>query len=195
MDGSAHSKPSLRLHKMAGGLSGAVGGAFGLSRAGPSSCPFPPASCCAPLPLSPAARGRIWQRWKTAWPAWRFFALGGRGSADDAADTGYYAVRASLAKTLSEAAQYIARKGLTDKGAPVLVRLMTQIASRLGVLVSEKAAVQAVPVIGAAGGGGHQSAVHRSFPGHRPGAFHRAPSGTGRMGKKRCSRLTMNCAG
>jgi glycerate kinase len=63
-------------------------------------------------------------------------------------------VRASLAKALSEAAQHIARKGLTEKGAPVLVRFITQISSRFGALVSEKVAAQAVPIVGAAGGAG-----------------------------------------
>ena len=80
------------------------------------------------------------------------FALGGRSAADDGADTGYYAVRASLAKAVSEAARHITQKGLTDKGAPVIVRLIAQIAARFGALVSEKAAAQAVPLIGAVGG-------------------------------------------
>ena len=151
MDGSAHPKPSRRLHKMAGGLSGAVGGAFGLSALA-VELPLSTGIMLRAIAAIARSEGEDLATVESRLACLEVFALGGRGSADDAADTGYYAVRASLAKTLSEAAQYIARKGLTDKGAPVLVRLMTQIASRLGVLVSEKAAVQAVPVIGAAGG-------------------------------------------
>ena len=61
-------------------------------------------------------------------------------------------VRAALARTISEAAQYIAEKGIAKEGAPVLVRLIAVLASRFGVIVSEKAAAQAIPLIGAAGG-------------------------------------------
>jgi len=61
-------------------------------------------------------------------------------------------VRAALQQVLAEAAQHIARKGVTQQGAPALVRVITQIASRFGIVVSEKVAAQAVPIIGAAGG-------------------------------------------
>jgi hypothetical protein len=57
-----------------------------------------------------------------------------------------------LAKALSEAAKYIAEKGMVNEGAPALVRFIAAIAARFGVVVSEKAAAQAVPAIGAAGG-------------------------------------------
>ena len=80
------------------------------------------------------------------------FALGGRTKGDDAADTGYFAARSAVAKAVSEAARHIAEKGLADKGAPAIVRLITQVAARFNVVVSQKVAVQAVPIIGAASG-------------------------------------------
>jgi len=80
------------------------------------------------------------------------FALGGRGAKDNATETGYFAVRAALARTVSEAAQYIAERGLAEEGAPPLVRLIITLSSRFGLVVSEKIAAQAIPVIGAAGG-------------------------------------------
>jgi hypothetical protein len=80
------------------------------------------------------------------------FALGSRTRSDDAAEVGYFAVRAALARAVSEAAQYIAERGLVQEGAPVIVRFITQVASRFGVAVSEKAVAQAVPILGAAGG-------------------------------------------
>jgi hypothetical protein len=61
-------------------------------------------------------------------------------------------VRAVLAKAVSDAAKHIAAKGLTEKGAPPIVRLITQLSSRFGTVVSEKVFVQGVPVIGALGG-------------------------------------------
>jgi hypothetical protein len=48
------------------------------------------------------------------------------------------------------------------EGGPVLVRLIAQIASRFGVVVTQKLAVQAVPIIGALGG----AAVNYAFIDH-----------------------------
>ena len=80
------------------------------------------------------------------------FALGGRRPNDDATESAYFAVRGVLAKAVSEAAQFITEKGLVEEGAPALIRLVAQVASRFGAAVSEKVAAEAVPVIGAAGG-------------------------------------------
>jgi hypothetical protein len=80
------------------------------------------------------------------------FALGGVSRLDDAAEIGYFAVRSSLSRAVSEAAEYLASHTLADEGAPALVRLITAIATRFQLQVSEKAAAQMVPIIGAAGG-------------------------------------------
>jgi EcsC protein family len=81
------------------------------------------------------------------------FALGGASEDDDAAESGYFAIRAGLAQSLAKAAEYLAEKGLAEESAPALVRLIIQIAERFSIQVSEKAAAQAIPAIGAAGGG------------------------------------------
>jgi hypothetical protein len=80
-------------------------------------------------------------------------ALGGRTTKDNAAESGDWVVRGALAKAVSEAAAYIAEKGLAEEGAPPLVRLITAIASRFSVVVSEEVAAKAIPVIGAVAGG------------------------------------------
>jgi len=79
------------------------------------------------------------------------FALGGRSPSDDAAEAGYFAVRAILAREVSEVAKFITQKGLVEE-APVVVRLIAAIASRFGTAVSEKVAAQIVPVVGGVGG-------------------------------------------
>lgn len=142
-----------RMHKLAGGISGAVGGAFGLSAL---AVELPLSTTIMLRSIADIARseGEDLTTVESRLACLEVFALGGPAAGDDAGDTGYYTVRASLAKALSEAVQYIARKGLTDQGAPVLVRFISQIAARFGALVSEKAAAQAVPIIGAAGGAG-----------------------------------------
>jgi hypothetical protein len=81
------------------------------------------------------------------------FALGGPSKADDASESGYFAVRSALAKAVTEAAQFLTEKTIAEEGAPALVRLIALIAARFQIQVSEKAAAMLVPVIGAIGGG------------------------------------------
>ncbi len=90
------------------------------------------------------------------------FALGGNSKDDDGAESGYFAVRAMLARAATEAAEHIAKHGLAQEAAPVLVRFMTVIAERFGVQITQKAAAQAVPAIGAVGG----AAINTVFMDH-----------------------------
>jgi hypothetical protein len=90
------------------------------------------------------------------------FALGGRAKDDDAAESGYFVVRAGLASAVGEAAKFLAEKGSSKNGAPALVRLITVLGARFGVVVSEKAAAQAVPILDAAGG----AAINTIFMAH-----------------------------
>ena len=63
---------------------------------------------------------------------------------------------------MSNAAQYIAQKGIVDEAAPVIVRLISKVATRFSGPVVEKFAAQSIPVIGAAGG----AAVNLVFINH-----------------------------
>src|SRR5205807_1755531 len=54
------------------------------------------------------------------------FALGGRAGSTDASESGYFAVRGMLAKTVTEAARFLAERGVMVKeGGPLLVRFIT----------------------------------------------------------------------
>jgi hypothetical protein len=89
-------------------------------------------------------------------------ALGGGAPGESALEGSYFAVRSVLAKTVSESARFILQRGLADETAPVLVRLVVQVAARFGLVVSQKLAAQAIPVIGAFGG----AAVNVAFTEH-----------------------------
>lgn len=85
------------------------------------------------------------------------FAYGSRSAAsDDAAESAYFATRAALARAVSQAAEYVAQRGLAEaageRAAPAIARLVTVISQRFGIAVTDKAAAQLVPIIGAAGG-------------------------------------------
>src|SRR5258708_40212725 len=92
------------------------------------------------------------------------FALGARTAPVDAAESSYFVVRGLLAKSITEAARFITERGIVEEGAPVLVRFIAQIASRFGVVVSQKLAAQALPIVGALGG----AAVNYAFIDHFP---------------------------
>jgi hypothetical protein len=80
------------------------------------------------------------------------FALGGRSRVDNAAETAYYAVRAALTRTLTEAAEFIAQRGIAEEGTPIVIRVMANLASRFGVIVTDKVAAEMIPILGAVGG-------------------------------------------
>lgn len=147
-------RPPARLrHKVATGVSGAIGGFFG----GPTlavELPITTSIMLRSIADIARAQGEDLGRLEARLACLEVFALGGRAASDEGTETGYYAVRAGLAKAVNDAARYIAERGLTGEGAPVVARLIGQIASRFGVVVSEKLAAQAVPVVGAVGGAG-----------------------------------------
>ena len=100
------------------------------------------------------AEGENPQDQATMLEAMQVFAMGSsHTSADDAADTTYYGVRLALGKAMHDALKYVAMQGASSATAPALVRFITAVASRFGVVVSQKAMAQTLPVIGAVGGG------------------------------------------
>jgi hydrogenase maturation factor HypF (carbamoyltransferase family) len=145
------SQSSEMKHKVAVALSGATGGAFGLMSL---TIELPISTMIMLRSIATIARseGEDLDSLETMLNCLQVFALGGKTARDDAAETGYYAIRAALSKAISDAAQYIAERGLSEKSAPVLVRFITTIASRFGIVVSEKIAAMAVPAVGAVGG-------------------------------------------
>jgi hypothetical protein len=143
--------PFRWLHGGAVGLFGGVGGFFGL----PGIALELPVSTVVMLrSIADIARseGEDLDDLDTRLACVQVFGLGGKGRGDDAAEAGYYAARMALAGAVSEAGEHIARKGLLQEGAPVIVRLIARIAARFNLVVTEKIAAEIIPVLGAAGG-------------------------------------------
>lgn len=138
-------------HKLAATLSGAAGGAFGLP-ALLVELPVSTTIMCRSIADIARAEGESLDDPAVRLACIEVFALGGKGAGDDAAETGYFAVRAALARAVSDAAQFLAGHAAAAEGAPALLRLVGLVAARFHLQVSEKVAAQAVPVIGAAGG-------------------------------------------
>jgi hypothetical protein len=142
---------SARLHTLAVAATGAVGGAFGLAAL---AAELPASTTIMMRSIADIARseGHSIRSPRIQLACVEVFALGGPGSADDASESGYFAVRAALAKAVSEAAEHLAARGLTSEAAPAIVGLVTKVAARFGIPVTEKVMAQSVPIVGAAGG-------------------------------------------
>ena len=150
---------SRLLHKALAAASGAVGGGFGLA-ALPIELPISTIIMLRSIGDVARSEGEDLTDPESALACLQVFALGTRDR--NAAESGYFAARGLLAKSVAEAARFIAERGVLAEGAPVLVRFIAQIASRFGVVVTQKLAAQAVPVIGALGG----AAVNYAFIDH-----------------------------
>ena len=94
----------------------------------------------------------------------KVFALGGRDPGDDAAESGYFAVRIALAEAL---------KGAVGRGlvGTMLPGFVGAIAARFGGPVAIKLSAQAAPVIGAAAGAAVNLAFLEHFRGIARGHF------------------------
>src|SRR5207247_7166822 len=161
---SMHQAPragSQRLHKALAAASGAAGGAFGLA-ALPIELPASTVIMLRSIAEIARSEGEDLSESETALACVQVFALGGRSGAADASESGYFAVRGMLANSVTQAARFIAERGVIEEGAPILVRFITQVASRFGLVVTQKVAAQAIPVVGAFGG----AAVNYAFIEH-----------------------------
>ncbi len=87
-----------------------------------------------------------------------------------AVESAYYGARLGLAMAMRSASQYVARASAAELSdavargtAPILVKLLGQIANRFQVVVGEKALAQAVPLLGAASGAALNAAFMEHF--------------------------------
>ena len=146
-----------KLHSGLACASGAIGGAFGLTALA-VELPVSTTIMLRAIAAIAQEEGEDLADPRTGLACLEVFALGGPRD-EDSAEADYFVVRAMLARGLAD---FAIDKGAIGESAPVLVRFLTQIASRFGVVVSEKIAAQAVAVVGAVGG----AAVNLAFIEH-----------------------------
>jgi EcsC protein family len=161
LDLNVSAKPANRAHKLAAAASGAVGGALGLA-ALPVELPISTTILLRSIAEIAREEGEDLSVPEAAFACVEVFALGGQGGGENAFESGYFAVRAALAKSVSDSARFVATEGMTAQSAPVIARLISQVAARFGIVVSEKVAAQAAPILGAIGG----AAVNAAFADH-----------------------------
>lgn len=155
LDKDPRDSPRNFSHRAAIWATGAAGGAFGLAGL-PIELPVSTTIMLRSIADHARAQGEDLSSPQARMNCILVLALGGRPRSDDASEVGYFAARMAFARTVSEAAEYLAGKmaaeELADRSAPVLVRFITSIAARFGLAVEDKLIAQLVPVVGAAGG-------------------------------------------
>lgn len=175
MDHGSVAPPRPRTHLAMAATSGAMGGFFGLKG---TLVELPITTTIIMRSVADIARSEGFAVTNPIVQAEcvQVFALGGRSSDDDAADSAYYAARVGLSEVARETGrmlmQNVASQGAraTAQGvqftpgqaAAWLAQIIEAVAQRFGVKVTEKLALQAAPVLGAASG----AAINAMFISH-----------------------------
>ncbi|WP_270935099.1 EcsC family protein [Falsiroseomonas oryzae] len=151
------------FHRGLAAATGAAGGAFGL----PGTLLELPVSTTLLLrqiAAIAAENGEDLARPEIAAECLKVFALGGRDPRDDAAESGYFAVRLALAEAL---------KGAVGRGVSgmLLPGFVGAVAARFGGPVALKLSAQAAPLLGAAAGAAVNLAFLEHFRGVGQGHF------------------------
>lgn len=161
LDNQPKTAASNRLHKALAATSGAIGGAFGFAAL---AVELPVSTTIMLRSIADIARseGFDLSELETKQACMEVFALGGPTPGDDASESGYYAIRgfisettAFLAKDLADIAARNAANRLAINPGQVsswLTAIIEKVASRFGIVITEKFAAQAVPVIGGVAG-------------------------------------------
>jgi hypothetical protein len=150
LESKAPVQPSRLAPKLIAGLAGGVSGFAGLA-ALPIELPITTTNLLRAIADIARAEGESLASRDAQIACLEVFALGHRGRGIGSA-AGYYALRTMLAKATGDAVSYLVQRGAAEEAAPVLMRFVTEIAARYGIIVSDRAAASAVPLLGALGG-------------------------------------------
>jgi len=134
-------------HKVLAATSGAMGGTFGMT------------GLAVELPISTAIilhaiteiaheQGEDLGDPDTLFACLEVFALADLSHEHSLGWADYCAVRRSLTGSVAEASRYVGQRVVAEETAPALARIVSIIASRFGVAVSQKFSAQAIPIIG-----------------------------------------------
>lgn len=136
-----------RFHKLLAGGSGALGGFFGVVGLA-AELPITTALMLRSIADVARCQGENLDSLEARLACIEVFALGGRTKDDDAAEAGYYGLRLALSLHLAN----VLKSGGAGLGGPIAGNFLRSVAARYGVVVSNKAAAQLVPVAGAVTG-------------------------------------------
>jgi hypothetical protein len=142
--------PARHASSMLAGLTGSVSGFFGIA-ALPLELPVTTTLMLRAIADIARHHGEDLSTLEARLACVEVFALGTPNS-EQSAHFGYYASRAFLGRLAADTSALFLERGVANVSAPVVGGVIAEIAARYGVVVSERAAASALPVIGALGG-------------------------------------------
>ena len=139
------------MHQMALMVSGGLGGALGLAT---FLWEIPLSTTLMLRSIADIARseGFSIRSPETLTACIEVFALEGGKQKDQPGSSNYWAVRLALARVVSEATAALAAAQISQGSGAVIPRLISAVAARFGVILSQQAAAKMIPIAGAAGG-------------------------------------------
>jgi EcsC protein family len=142
--------PERRASSLLAGISGGVSGFFGLV-ALPIELPLTTTLMLRAIADIARHHGEDLSTLEARLACVEVFALGAPNSGRRA-DFGYYASRTLLSRLAANASALLVERSASNLSAPVIGGLVSEIAARFSVVVSERSAASALPVLGAVGG-------------------------------------------
>jgi hypothetical protein len=143
--------PAQRAASVLAGLSGGISGFFGLA-ALPLELPVTTTIMLRSIADIARHQGEDLSTLEARLACVEVFALGAPRETGTRAHFGYYASRALLGRLTADATALFLERSATSLSAPVIGSLVSEIATRFSVVVTERSAASALPVLGAVGG-------------------------------------------
>jgi hypothetical protein len=151
LEGREARRPRGWMSSMAAGVTGGVGGFMGIA-ALPVELTVTTTLMLRAVADIARHNGEDLTQLEPRLACLQVFALGSRPPGSVRADVGYFSARALLARLSGHAASHLVERGAMELTGPMMNRLLSEIVSRFSIVVSDRLAASAVPVIGAVGG-------------------------------------------
>jgi EcsC protein family len=160
LDEAERRRPATWLSNMAAGVTGGVSGFVGVA-ALPVELPVTTTLMLRAIAHIARHNGEDLAKLEPRLACVQVFALGSRplgsrplGSRPPGArtDVGYFAARTMLTKITGNTAAYLVERGALELSGPMMNGFISELVSRFSIVVSDRIAASAVPVIGAIGG-------------------------------------------
>lgn len=142
--------PSIGFSSFLAGVTGGVGGLFGF---GALAVELPLTTTFMLRAIAEIAQhqGDDLSTIEARLACLEVFAYGAKRNGENV-DVGYYATRALISSYTHHVAALVLERGTLDASAPVVASFISEIVSRFGLLISDRVAASALPVLGAVGG-------------------------------------------
>ena len=150
LDESGQRRPVPWLSSVAAGVTGGVSGFVGIA-ALPVELPVTATLMLRAVAAIAKHNGEDLAQIEARMACLQVFGLGGR-HAGTRGDVGYFAARTMLSRMSGSAIAEVVQRGAVQLSTPAAGTLLAELASRFSLVVSDRIAASAIPVVGAIGG-------------------------------------------